>query len=394
LTLLTIAGGALLVGRHAPGDLAHRPDRLRSAPTGQVIEAGLAEPEWPLAWQELERRAKAGELKSAEATRLLDGLTECMKRKHPQQPLGWMAGILRELGKPGLVQETQVLAFLYAFYGEPFLEPLPRLREGEGHLHLTCHWSSDWNEKPFDLVLLNQLRSITIDGEAIEPLQLYPKDWRSRRFDAELRLPALAPGKHALRCEIVSALIRESDLTGLAQDATAADWPPFRQAWTRIAQAELAVYAQDAVIVGLTNDPALYPLAADAPSTARIVVQRKGDGITATVLLKTSDTAPISFKVTLRIAGQAYECGSILSVPIKNGHASGANDTSVGLKPVDLQVSTGEVVLRPDPRAAEPFAGVDRIWGTEIVLTNVPITRHDLPETTPGLKRPAAGYFP
>ena len=149
----------------------------------------------------------------------------------------------------------------------------------------------------------------------------------------------------------------------------------------KIAQAELSVYSKDAQIVGLTNDPALYPLAPDAPSAARVVLQRKGEGASATVVLKTSDKPPISFDLTLRVNGQTYGCGSIRNVPIKGGRTYGPNGTSAEVDMVDPKTKTAEVVLTPNPHAVEQCPGVDWIWGEEVVLTNVPLTRYDLPGT-------------
>jgi hypothetical protein len=390
LVLFAVAGIVALSSRHstvdAPKDLAPWPDKLKSRPTAQVIQAGLAEPELPWAWMELERRAKAGRFDSSEAQTLLDGLTAWMRREYPHgynQPLHWMGGILGELGKPGMVRDAQVLAFLNAFYGDPFLDQLPRLREGDSNLHLVCHWGDLWHSKPFGWDLLNEMRSITIDGQAIEGFRGYPKDRGFVQFNADLRLPALPPGKHLVKCEIESALVPESDMTGLANDAAVADWPSAKRRWTRTVQAELAIYPQDAEIVGLTNDPALYPLTSGALSTARVVLHRKGDGATATVIVSTSDKPPISFDVTLRINGQTYECGSVLSIPIKNGRVGGPNGASADIDPVDPRIKTAEVVLTPNSHAAEPYSGVDWIWGKEIVLPNVPLTRLDLPGTTP-----------
>jgi hypothetical protein len=35
-------------------------------------------------------------------------------------------------------------------------------------------------------------------------------------------------------------------------------------------------------------------------------------------------------------------------------------------------------VLTPEPTAVESWPGVDRIWGKEIVLSHIPLTRQDL----------------
>jgi hypothetical protein len=328
----------------------------------------------------LEKRAKAGKFGTSEAQTLLSGLTDWLKREHPHgydRPLSWMRDIMGELAKPGMVRDDQILAFLSAYYGDPYLDEPPRLREGKSNLQLNCHWGSSWHERPFGWILLNDMRSVSIDGEPIEGFRGYPKTRDFPYFNLELRLPALSSGRHVVKCEIERALIPESDLTGVANGAPSADWPPAKRRWTYTAQAELLVYSEDAQIVGLTNDPALYPLAPDAASSTQVVLQRKGQGANATVLLKLSDKPPLSFDIGLRIDGQTYGCGTIVRAP----YVGGGNSGSADIDPVDMKTKTADVVLTPNPHAVEPYRGVDWIWGQEIVLTNVPLTRHDLPAT-------------
>src|SRR6185369_2191912 len=77
---------ALFQVRHSNAggrSLAEQPYKLRSLPTDKVIQAGLEKPELPWAWQELEKRAKAGDFHSGEASQIFEGLTAWIKRQHP-----------------------------------------------------------------------------------------------------------------------------------------------------------------------------------------------------------------------------------------------------------------------------------------------------------------------
>jgi len=361
--------------------LAERPWVLQAIPTDRVIHAGMAKPEQPWAWQELQQRAEAGKLSSSEAGLILDGLAAWLRRDYPNgydRWLPWIGPLLKELHKRGLLSDAAALRFLEAYCLNPSCEPLPRLPETANTVRLTCRWRNPWHENLFGFVLLEEMLSITIDGQSVDWRNTFGKSWNRELFYGDLQLPELAPGKHTVKCEIESALIPQSDLTGVAQDATSADWPPAKRRWTRIAQADLLVYSQNAQIVGLTNDPALYPLAPDAPSATRVVLQRKGEGATATVVLPTSDKPPISFNLTLRIDGQDYACGSILSVPTRNGRTSGPNGASADVDSVDPKTKTAGIVLTPNPQAVERYSGVEWIWGSEIIFTNVPLTRYDL----------------
>ena len=63
--------------------LAESPWKLRELPTAQVIQAGVTKPNLPYAWQELEKRAKGGQINATEAGLILDGLTAWLRRDYP-----------------------------------------------------------------------------------------------------------------------------------------------------------------------------------------------------------------------------------------------------------------------------------------------------------------------
>ena len=90
------------------------------------------------------------------------------------------------------------------------------------------------------------------------------------------------------------------------------DWPPAKRRWTRFCQAEFTVYAKDAQIVSLSDDPALDPVA-----SWRIVVWashhpaqgREPDGVCSSDLKVNPkpERLPISVDVTLRLAGTSHQ---------------------------------------------------------------------------------------
>ncbi|MCX6922586.1 MAG: protein kinase, partial [Verrucomicrobia bacterium] len=123
------------------------PFELRKLLTAEVIAAGLAKPDLPWAWEELQGRAKAGRLSGAEADTILDGLVIWLQRDYPNgyaQPLNWLGHLLDELARRKLVSDTQAVRFLQAFHGNPMLGPLKRLREGERTLDLHCTLHNTW----------------------------------------------------------------------------------------------------------------------------------------------------------------------------------------------------------------------------------------------------------
>ncbi len=372
-----------------PVSTADSPQKLRRLPTAEVIQAGMAKPDSPWAWQELKQRAQDGRLHSNEANMILDVLAAWMRREHPQgynRPLFWIGNLLDELNQPGLVGETNVLAFLDAYYGNPSLDPLPRARENASLLQLTCQWRSSWlNQHSLGFELLNEMRSISVDGVQVPVQDGWRKGrWQDHSFTAALKLPPLAPGKHVVRCEIESAFVATSDMAGLAEDAMSIDWPPAKRRWTRSCEAELMVYAADAEIVSLADDPALNPVAGGALSVRPIIIRPERGRLMATVSFNADARPglPVSVDVTLRLAGQIIKCGNLFEVKTVTGRGTrgSGNDRelTVEIEPLYPQIKVAEILLTPNPKAVEEYPYVDRIWGKEIVLSHVPLSRQDL----------------
>jgi serine/threonine protein kinase len=379
--------------------LANRPDKLRSLPTATVIQAGLSEPQSPWAWQELQSRARDGRLNAVEANQLVADLAAQIQRDYPNgydQPLNWLGNLLDDLNGRQLIAETNKLAFLVAYCGNPAIEPLPRLREDEKSLQVTCKLRSPWNDGHiFGFDLLNEVRSISIDGQPVPVRAVFGRNWNQQDFVGELKPLILAPGKYTVRCEVESALVATTDMAGLAADATSKDWPPAQHRWTRAAEAELTVYPLGGEIVSLSDNPTLNPVTAGALSAGQIIIRPKGGRLTATVALnmKTKPGLPVSVDVILRLAGQDFKCGNYWF----DGKSTqgGFNPTPNGwtftadIGTLDPQIKEAEIVLTPDPKAVESRAGVERIWGKEIIFSHVPLARQDLPEDISGGTNPA-----
>jgi hypothetical protein len=87
--------------------------------------------------------------------------------------------------------------------------------------------------------------------------------------------------------------------------------------------------------------------------------------------------------VTLRIAGQTIPCGKLfavetLKVPMGTLGAGGDKELTADIGTLDAQIKEAEIVLTPNPKAVEEYPYVDRIWGKEIILNHVPLSRQDL----------------
>ncbi|HLP78562.1 MAG TPA: DUF4019 domain-containing protein [Candidatus Paceibacterota bacterium] len=392
--LAVISVGHALVGMHRagkdPATLANSPQDLRKLPNAQVIEAGLAKPLSGWAWQELQKRAEKGHLESAEVRRILDGYTAWMRHERPEgynQPLHWFGGLLDTLHRQNLLvlEETNVLAFLEAYYGSPSLDPLPRIRENASSLVLRCQWCSSWLNWNLGFELLNEMRSISVDGVQVSVQDGWRKGrWKDSPFTAALRLPKLTPGKHKIRCEVESALVADRDMAGLAESATSSDWPPAQRRWTRVCEGEFQVYTTGTEIVRLTNDPALNPVVGGALSARSVIIRSENGHLKATVSFNVAlkPELPVSVNVALHLAGQTIHCGNLYSVNTKVGirslQAGNSSEFTAEIGPLDAQIKEAEILLTPCPEAVEGYPYVDRIWGKEIVISHVPLSRQDL----------------
>jgi hypothetical protein len=365
--------------------LAHRPDLLRQLPNAELINVGVAEPDSPWAWQELQRRAQSGRLSSSEANKLLDDLTAHFRREYPggyDKPLNWFVELSKDLSNRDLVSEEHVLRFLDAVNAGLEIETLPRLRETADQLHLSCRWRSVWHHNLFGLVLLNEMRAVSLNGQPLSPLYQTAegRSWKSHMFIGNYKLPALSPGRHTIRCEVESAFIPETDLAGLPANVPATDWPPARRRWTRFAEAELRVYGQDAQLVSLTEDPELDPVAFGGLAVQRALVRSKGNRATVVIVLNLDGDfrVPISFDATLKVDDQTYPLGTVWCEKRPNGHTYSGRELSVDIDSLNPQVKEAEIVLTPNPRSIEHLPTVQRIWGKPVVFRQIPLTRQDL----------------
>ena len=354
--------------------IADHPEKLRWASTAHVIDAGLEKPLSPWAWQELESRT----LTAADANSIVERLTEWIRRDHHQGGLPWLDNFLQKLDGYGLVSQLRKVEFLEALHGDLRAQPIVRLREGTQQWVLNVEWSSIWHRSMFGLVLLNEMQSVTFDGE---PLSIhnenYGSHWDSSSFYRPLPLPLLKPGKYPVRIEVLSAIVPETDLVGLPNNAPSADWPAAKKRWTRTIDLDVVVFATDTQIISKTDDPALNPLI-HGLKCEPIVVRRGSSGTQAILTFpfaKESMLVPISFDVSLQFDGQTIPCGSFWTFKRKEGITSSGDVLTAKLSELDDNVTQADVVLTPNSKWIELQPDVDRIWGKEVVFRKVALRR-------------------
>ncbi len=389
-------------GLHTTTKLADSPQDLQKASTARVIAAALENKESPWAWQELERRP----LTAAEVAQIMDGLVVWLQQDFPnghQNPLNWLDNSLERLDARRLLTDEQKIRFLTALQGDLRIEPLPRLHEGDWLLSLEGECSWNWRRDFLGLTMMNGPISVSIDGQPLPPNKNYLGSWTWSypRINATLSLPALAVGRHIVKVENVSALVAKEDLTGLSSTAPPSDWPPAKKRWNRAVELELNVYPRDAVLVQQTQEPALDPVRNGSLSVNPVIIRSKGSGAQATVTfnLPQKDSVPISFDVALRIGGQTVSCGSLWAVQTSHGETCSGLEQSADLALPSAAIQEADIILTPNPKAIEHMPSVERIWGGQIIFTNIPLKRLDLGETpqppaNPGIPASAASIPP
>lgn len=395
--LLPSLGPRALARRQA--SLAESPADLRRVTIDRAIGAGLSQPLQPWAWQELERRS----LTPADGARIADGITAWLRRELPDgaaQPLSWLDSFLETLSERGLVDETQALGLVEALHGNLRGEPLDRLRQGDVRLDVTAACRYRWRGSLLGLEMLNEVQAAMVDGI---PVRFDDAGGRFCRRDdvfVTLRLPALEPGRHRVRLDVLSALVFEGDLPGLAADAPSTEWPPAKKRWTRTLELEFRVFAPDAELVGLEQDPAFDPVAAGGLTVEPIIIRPKGQQSQAVLSFGVTSKLPlsVSFDVALRVAGTTVPCGTLWAAKGADGRMAPRSGETLTLEfpPLDPDVAEADVVLAPNRSLIEHVAAVDRIWGREITFSRVPLKRqdsgaaHDASETedgtSPGLR--------
>jgi serine/threonine protein kinase len=387
IALLWLVIAAMFMAHRTPAvDLANSPFELQKLPTAKVIAAGLSKPSQPWAWRELQQRAHAGNLGADDANLIVDGLAAWMRHDYTNgynQPLTWISELLDTLDKGHLVAQTNAVQFMEAYCGSPALEPFRRVRESQPSFQLTCKLRNPWNDEEFGFSVLNEMRSVLLDGQPVLVRDANGRDWNQQQYIGEVPLWGLAPGKHSVRCEIETALIRLTDVVGLPQSAASKDWPPAVTRWTRVCQGELEVIARNAEIVHLSEDPALNPVATRALSIQQVIIRRRNGGLTAVASFNIDPKPGLPFSVdaVLDLSGKQVKLGPVWAEKSSRETAMSGGLLSADFAALDPEIKEARILLSPDPKAIEHRPGVDRIFGAATRFDKVPLVRQDLAGT-------------
>jgi serine/threonine protein kinase len=360
--------------------LAGSPPKLRKLSTAQLIDVAVAFPtEAPWPWTELERRT----LNSNDVDRIMTGLTGWARQRNAAgsiQPLHWVDTFLNRLAQRKLVSDVQAAGLVEALEGNVRCSPTLRVREGQETLTISGEWRNRWSDSFLGLAMMNAVKAVTVDGQPVEVSARSQTFWNWDGFEISVQLPKLPPGQYQVKLEVLSALTPDADAQGVSPSAPVADWPPAKKQWTRTAGMDLRIYPADVEMVSLVQDPALDPRKANALSASPINIYSRGEDAKAVVNIRVGKQlpVPISFDVELRVAGESFRKGTIVSYLKSDGNPKvGGFTVDFEIPALAPDVTVADVVLTPNPKQVEAVGTVDRIWGRKITFSQVPLKRLD-----------------
>lgn len=368
------------IGANGPGSPGFSP-RSNAA----VIASLATSASTPWDWQELERRMQAGTLPDADVVAAIDQLIAFLKTQPVNQPLVWSDGFLKRADHAGKISPEQYLRLAKAFYKGCTVSVAPTVRAGAS-LAIIVHGGNPW-QLPGDQAVY-ALRQMTLDGadnpvisnnqysNSGPPNPDYLSGQRMMDISGHTSLNT-TPGTHALTFTCDVAVLREKTAPQIVNNlpGQSSNWPSSTAAWTETISVPINVVSADQSPIKLETNPSLDPKTTGAIHVQNILVIRKGSGRHVSLEMSIDGSAmPVSFDVLLRIAGKEYPAGIYMAWP----NSSTVNDMGCDLPVLDPAIQTVDLLLRPNPSNMEKTAPVDRIWGREVDLLNLPIQRYDV----------------
>jgi hypothetical protein len=190
----------------------------------------------PWAWDELERRLRAGKLAKTEVDAAVRELVAHMKQTNPQgwnQPFPWQRRFLEPALQQNMISEPVFLDLCVAFFGtQPTVTLLPpALSDGDTRFNFRIDYGTPWSDSSgLGVKLVWDVKGLELDGKHVTVRRFQKHFGREAQVNAE---GPLAAGDNQLVLEIDCAVIDESRLQGANLDTLkASQWPQTRKRWT------------------------------------------------------------------------------------------------------------------------------------------------------------------
>jgi hypothetical protein len=347
----------------------------------------------PWEWQELERRLTAGNLTTADVDAAFSALATRLNANRAagqrRQPPHWYGNFVAAALKSNVPSQPAIDALCQAFYGQvPPMTMRKLAREGEP-IPIVLNEHESW-----DLNGLRRVWAITDitagNGSKLMAQQRYgpkaplPPDALSgsgREGNAQVALVhALAPGEHELTFAYTVGVVPDSTtFVGLdGKPGTPGKWPPAVARWTATVKQKITVVVKDQPLVALVTDPARDPFKSSAIAVEQLLARPSSRGVELVIKWKvTSEPSPVvAYRVWLQAGAEKINYGTLVAGKLPDGSISSYSSSNV-VKSLPPDLTTVDVLLTPDPKAAEQHIGLEEIWGQPLEIKGVTLERFD-----------------
>ncbi len=352
---------------------------------------------WP--WQELERRTNAGSLTTAHVDAAFASLSAHFNAERaagkPRQPPHWYGGFIATAINSKIASQPAIDALCQAYYGPtPVLTMRNLAREGEPiPIVLNEHESWDlhgvrrvWAITDITTGIGSKLSAQQRNGRK-EPLPPDALSGTGREGNSHAALHhALSPGEHELTFTYVLGVVPDNvTFVGLdGKPGTPEKWPPSVARWTATVKQKITVVPKDQPLVALVTDPAKDPFKTSAIAVEQALARPSSRGVELVIKWKfTGDPSPVAaYRVWLQTKSEKIDYGTLVFGKLPAGSINSYSSAHV-VKTLPDDVTSVDVLLIPDPKAAEQHIGLQEIWGHPLELKGVTLDRFDRsPATT------------
>jgi hypothetical protein len=388
----------LLLRRSMAVGIGPQASQARSTPALIASLSNTMNQPWD--WQELERRLGAGSLTTSDVDAALNVTIGDLNAKRAsgmrQQPMHHLDSFLRLAMRRGDVSPAVLQSLCQAYYGPtPRIKSRSRAREAEP-FEIEIDAEGPWNLPGMQGVWA--LRQVAADDGSVvsmissynerAPLASHPDRISGTNSGIDVRAKLahkLPPGEHELTFTFDNGTVPEAGMMrGLdGKPGTAEKWPNPFTTWQATFKQKITIVPADQSIIELVTDPALNPLQKGTFGVQEAGARPSSQGVEIAITWSRASDAdpPLSYRVTVIAGDQKIDFGSIFTGKTEYNSSTSSMGSPRSIRSLPPDVKSIDILLTPDPKSAERFVGVERIWGVEHKIENVKLERFDLQPT-------------
>jgi hypothetical protein len=376
----------------------------RSASNATLIASLAKTADSPWDWQELQRRYSTGSLDNNGAAQAIDQLIAFLSKKsNPANsgPLHWADTFIAAANAGGAMSPEQHKRLAQAYYGvSPTVVTNSRASAGKPlHFRLTYggHWDLPGDDFVYALkavtledgrvlTAVSEYDSVARRGKASPDLDLLSGD-ESWSIDGDVITQDLPPGEHTLTFVTDIAVVGKNSVrkTSSNRPGQAANWPTGGLRWSADSSVKLTVVGAGEQAIPMVTDASHDP--GSGLRFAAKAVRSEGRGKGSHVSVEQVDSmhlpVPVSADLFLRMGGREYPAGWVVLTTNNSRMNRMSVDTDGPLPP---DVTTVDIILRPNASHAEESSGIEQVWGKPIERKGLPLKRLDIAPAPPPIE--------